>query len=444
MRNLNKLKLMLIILIGLSINSCQEKDDYSSEIIETVSEIDTSKLIYFKGLPVNHRFDTPIENLEIKHTEDVLKQIYNNSKTGTIKGKVASYRTSNTELPSPELIVAATKELIEQFPYKKIEQELDTEKEALERWEMIKSDFPTLTEEGIEKNIDLIDEYYSQNLDYVVLDKIAKNEVVITSKAAARSGKTCVLKKIISLKWGLTRATYAITLASTRASTSAGNYYPDSYGSYYGYAGGGGTDTRGDAYRHTLWNALLANYYPTVSSKAPRMAFAKAVADANEECNDSNPIDSEAMDYHNNAIGRKIWNDNTSYKKTWFGWNYGLNTPSTSRIKDLVREAVDKRSCFIVKTKNSTDFPNNLLPQSQKAPQIKAKILNTNANTVVYFKRTIVPSRYTYRSVFSHWEYYDCDRFDDIRIAQRIRPIEECRRAIYRRERVEIKACYKL
>ena len=93
-------------------------------------------------------------------------------------------------------------------------------------------------------------------------------------------------------------------------------------------------------------------------------------------------------------------------------------------------------------------FPNELLTQNKTAPQIKATILNTDANTIVYFKGTIVPSRYTYRSVFSHWEYYDCDDgLDGMYRVQEQRkrpPIEECRRAIYRRERVEIIACYKL
>ncbi|WOC40119.1 DUF6973 domain-containing protein [Polaribacter sp. HL-MS24] len=297
---------------------------------------------------------------------------------------------------------------------------------------MIKQDFPTLTETEIEENIELIDEYYSQNLDYVVLDKIAKKEDEYAGKFAARS-KTCVYKKIISIKWGFVRATYAMVLASTRASTSAGNYYPDSYGSYYGYAGGGGTDTRGDAYRHILWNALLADYYFTFSSKNPRIAFAKAVADANEECNDNNPVDSEAMDYHNNAIGRKIWSDNTSYRKTWFGWIYGLNTPSTSRIKDLVRNAVNKRSCFIVKKARSTIFPNNQITSDRSAPQIKAKIDATHPNTAVYFSGTIAPSSWE-RNII-RYDYSNCGYGGNY---------GNCPKIIYGNKRIEKVPCYKL
>jgi len=438
--------------LGILIYSCQDEFNENTDLTEPISEIDTSKLIDFKGLPVNHRFSTPIKDLEIKHTEESLKHLYQTSKRAVAKRKGLAFKGEYSELPSAELIAEATQTVLDLFPYKKVEEELEEqvteeldsiqlleiehlkqiefEKEAQEHLEMIKQDFPTLTEAELESNIELIDEYYSQNLDYVVLNKIAENEGTFASKVVSKSGKTCVYEKIISLKWGFARATYAMVLASTRASTSAGNYYPDSYGSYYGYVGGGGTDTRGDAYRHILWNALLADYYFTVSSKAPRIAFAKAVGDANEECNDSNPVDSEAMDYHNNAIGRKIWDDNTSYRKTWFGWIYGLNTPSTSRIKDLVREAVNKKSCFIVKTRHPTDFPNNQLTLTQTAAQIKAKIgeiKKVDPDIPVYFMGTIAPYYYIYTTTYIR---VDCNSN---------RP---CRKAV--RTRTLVKTCYEL
>jgi hypothetical protein len=64
MKNVNKLRLTLLMAIGILIYSCQNQDDYSTEIAEPVSEIDTSKLIDFKGLKVNHRFSTPLNELE--------------------------------------------------------------------------------------------------------------------------------------------------------------------------------------------------------------------------------------------------------------------------------------------------------------------------------------------------------------------------------------------
>ena len=442
MKKLQKMKLRTLILLGLLMYSCQNQDDFYSEIEQPVTEIDTSKLIDFKGLPVNHRFKTPVKDLEIKHTEENLKQMYRASKRAVAKRKGLASKTDNAELPNAAIIAEATQKVVDLFPYKKVEEELEEqnteeldsiqlleierlkqikfEKEAQEHLEMIKQDFPTLTETEIEENIELIDEYYSQNLDYIVLDQIAENEEEYAGKFAAKNTYWCVYKKIVSIKWGFARATYAMFLAATRASTSAGNYYPDDYGSYYGYVGGGGTNTRGDAYRHILWNALLADYYFTVSSKNPRVAFAKAVADSNEECNNDNAVDSEAMDYHNNAIGRKIWYDNTRYRKTWFGWIYGLNTPSTSRIKNLVRKTVDEKSCFIVKESNPTDFPNNLLRQHQTAAQIKAKILTTDANTAVYFEGTISTS--TAHLPVNKYDYSNCTSEDLPWTEERIHP----------------------
>lgn len=56
MKNVNKLRLTVLMIIGILIYSCQNEDDFSSEMVKPVAEIDTSKLIDFKGLKVNHRF----------------------------------------------------------------------------------------------------------------------------------------------------------------------------------------------------------------------------------------------------------------------------------------------------------------------------------------------------------------------------------------------------
>lgn len=60
--------------------------------------------------------------------------------------------------------------------------QLKQEQEAVANWEMIKNDFPTLSDLEITENIELIDEYYAQNLDYLALDAIANNEKAIMSK----------------------------------------------------------------------------------------------------------------------------------------------------------------------------------------------------------------------------------------------------------------------
>lgn len=441
MKNVNKLRLIVLMTIGVLIYSCQNQDGFSPETVESVAEIDTSKLIDFKGLIVNHRFSTPLENLEITHTEEVLKQIYSISKQRATKNGITS-RTNDSTLPSGQTVVEATQTVLDLFPYQEIPEDITQEKdsialeiEAQEHWDMIKQDFPTLTETEIEENIETIDEYYSQNLNYVVLNEIAENEDNYAGRIQSRNYDQyiCVYGKIISIEWGFARATYAMILSSTRASTSAGNYYPGSYGGYYGYVGGGGTNTRGDAYRHILWSALLADYYFTVSSKVKRINFAKAVGDANEECNTSGLVDSRAMDYHNNAIGRKIWNDNTYYIN-FLGVAIGLNTPSTSRLKDLTRHAVNRNSCFVVKVQDNNVFPNELLTQTQTAPQIKAKIDATHPTRAVYFAGTIAPSWYEWEEVVTGYDYTPCYNGD----------YTNCPTIVYENVQVERIPCYQL
>jgi hypothetical protein len=77
MKHLQKLRLLTIVLLGLLTFSCQHEDDLSSqqEIVEEKTEVDTSKLIDFKGLPVSHRFSTPVEELEVEHNYSQLKTL---------------------------------------------------------------------------------------------------------------------------------------------------------------------------------------------------------------------------------------------------------------------------------------------------------------------------------------------------------------------------------
>ena len=56
MKHLQKLRLLTLILLGLLMNSCDYEDNISSETEQLKTHVDTSKLIDFKGLAVNHRF----------------------------------------------------------------------------------------------------------------------------------------------------------------------------------------------------------------------------------------------------------------------------------------------------------------------------------------------------------------------------------------------------
>ena len=147
--------------------SCQNEDEFTQQTEQIKLQVDTSKLIDFKGLPVNHRFRTPVKDLEVVHDYSNLKKC-TMKKESLFKQKGIAYK-SDDELPSAEIIVEATEKRLDEFPYQENE---DSEKDL----EMIHKDFPTLTGDEISENIDIIDEYYSQNLDYEILTDIAEDD----------------------------------------------------------------------------------------------------------------------------------------------------------------------------------------------------------------------------------------------------------------------------
>ena len=244
MKNVNKLKLIVLIAFGILIYSCQDEFNENTELTDPISEIDTSKLIDFKGLKVNHRFSTPVNELEneLNFSSESIASRYNriskaihSAKNGVANKNSNSLLKEDDEIDY-EVILEAKDRVIDLFPYKKaderdfelpdVSENLDTislteeefielentrkldsialvnyEKSYLERqeqqahanFEMIRQDFPTLTEAQIEEHTELIDNYYQQNLNYVVLENIAINGDNLVSKKS-------VVKPLISIK----------------------------------------------------------------------------------------------------------------------------------------------------------------------------------------------------------------------------------------------------
>ncbi len=72
-------KKLCFIIFSFILFSC-ENDNISNQNIEK-QETEQNNLIYFKGLPVNHRFSTPISELETEHNEQVLINYYNEERS---------------------------------------------------------------------------------------------------------------------------------------------------------------------------------------------------------------------------------------------------------------------------------------------------------------------------------------------------------------------------
>lgn len=517
MKNLKRLKLLTLILLGLITYSCQNQDDYVTGIQEPISEVDTSKLIDFKGLPVSHRFSTPVENLttEHKNVASILNK-YNKARNKAAKKKGLSYKGESTELPEAEIIVLAVNKIIGQFPYQESEElaELDLQDElinrlqkklieeeetlseeekeqlfseivlakkqdstaiadteamyqematvkAAEKTEMIKADFPTLSEEEIGQNIELIDQYYAVNLEHLTFEQIAENEEELANKVASNKQKRAnrsqknssgieelldayIVKQCTYGKLVLHDPYYLTQYINFSYAYYRAGYYAERYDNLR-YGDMSAYNTRKDAYRHMLWNAMLCQTYYTVSSKSRRMRFAHLVTDARENgCKTANEPDSKAMDVHNNAVGREVWSDNCGYRK-FFGWVVGLRKPSITFLTNEIKNVIESKSCFIVKEKDDDIFPNKLLTQNQTPAQIKAKIeeiKEVDPNIPVYFMGEIVPTKYVTVKVFVGYEEYECG--DGNQQKSQRPPEMTCSRPIYRYETREIIACYKL
>ncbi len=311
------------------------------------------------------------------------------------------------------MLVEAAKVVLNQFPYEEIEGYAviyRPGKEFVDE-EMIRDDFSSLSDSEIVANENIINDYYSDNLDYMVLDEIANNPGVYDAIGAQnqRLGKnavnlmpawrvSCILSSALADGYGLVRPAISYGLASWYAEKSL----VDSDDSYFKSLPR--DDSRRDAYRHMLWNSLLAQYYFTISSKSRRLSFAELIANANESsiCGSTNNIDTREMDFHNNVIGRKIWSDNTGYR-TIFGATIGLNRTSTSHLKGLALDKIEKEGLFIIKTHPSSHMNNKIYDYS--SVETEALILQTDVNTPVYFVGPIAP---VYETSLEQ-EYYNCN-----------------------------------
>ena len=368
----NKWQKTALLMLGFIIFSCQDDTN-----VDKATVAETPSLINFKGLPVNHRFATPIQDLETNHTEGNLKIMYNKAKNSLAKKNGSSYKTIEVALPSPEIIVAATNSVIDQFPY-----ENNNDENSSVNMTMIENDFPTLTSEEIANNIEIIDDYYSQNIDYVVLNEAVKlqsstNKSSKTQKTASGFGDAwCTLTKFQN-PWNIVvpiatnflfrtgefsyvKAVYSLYVSQADATTFAEQEY------------GTTSDNKGDAYKHLMWSSLLAHNYFTVSSKSTRLRFSEAISYAYEDCS-INKADAREMDYHNNYIGRKLWDDNCGYRKI-FGRPVGLRRPEISTLKTKAKELVEA-GVFM-----DPDIYGKL-PE-----EIVVAIKNTNKHQVVYLK----------------------------------------------------------
>ncbi len=314
---MKKINFSLIILSLFIFFSC-EKEKVEDSLLSSEKE-KVSNLKNYKGLPVSHRFNVPFE--ELHNMENGVFKKSNNSDESLL----------SFEKHSLKQISEIVQDEIKNFPF------ITTKEELEEKILLLKQDFPTLTDDEIQEKMPLIEEYYHKNLDIITLNKLEENASLGKQKNSENSyldRVACVADIAFNDHGGFIGSSALSAAAYYQASTEAQSISTAQYPNL------SGTDTKRDAFRHIIWSALLCRYYYTVSSKAPKLRFAKAVGDANEICGE-NDDDGKEMDYHNNYMGRELYNANTPYE-TFLGMTTGLKTPSVELLTNKTKEIIEK------------------------------------------------------------------------------------------------------
>jgi hypothetical protein len=338
MKTKRVLKFLITASLAVLFFSC-EKEDYNDSSNATD---DSEKPESFKELGLEHNYSTPLEALDFEVTD--LQSMY--FKNGGLK----SSSINEEEYPTLEEMAAIVEENLSKYPNVYEMDSLD--------YLMVKANFPSLSDEQIEENLDLIDDYYTKNLQYdLIIGIIEQNE---TKKSSTlKSG---------SYPGGLYPREFWYLSTRPRATASVKDAKEDAWQWAIDYYGANKGQDTSDAYRHIAWNTMIAKNHANKKKDIGKgVKLAREFTNIHEEENrdvDGSPDYDCQMDYHNNWIGRDYFESIASIKKKkrkWFGKKKYLDCPSNSTIKSTIKGKVDKAK-KVSKTKAAVDAVSKYTP----------------------------------------------------------------------------------
>lgn len=429
--------LLPLVLITTMIWSCQN-DEVSSEeeyldpnaILYEPKIVDPSELSDFNGLKVIHRFSTNIEssiNLKGNATSQKISNPYLQQKSSSI----------SDETPSPSDLIddESFTDLVEEtiLSYKMPFTE-DTETNLLQ----ILEDFPEITPETMVDNLELIENYYAENLTSLIEEKASNNPTY--SQKSNLSKRSNIEKTEVTL-WHANRPssninkTFGTNFGDNLINKTLGRYAMAKAANFAGsrnneeYTELGGGDTKRDAYRHMVWHGFLAKHYNS-GSKIHKRRFAQLVGYAYElnnyyEATDKGTSTEDAkkivlespatwMDLHNNEVGRKVWDDNSSYRliifkipyyKRWrLRWRtvrltVGVNDASWDKISDEAQDRINNQSRRFDYTKSNGNKYDKYVEEKDDydvnaLPKLISDIKRINDKYPVYISTSTIGSGY--------------------------------------------------
>jgi hypothetical protein len=317
MNSINVLKFLCTATMAVLIFSCEKENHGNTEVKLDAGERSQS----FQELGLDHSYSTPLEALDFEVTD--LQSMYFEN------GGLKSASIHDEVYPTLEEMATIAEENLSKYPNVYEMDSLD--------YLMVKSNFPNLSDEQIEENLDIIDEYYTKNLQYdLIVGIIELNEKRETSILKSGSYPGGLSSEEF---WYLSTRPRAISSVKD-AAEDAEKYAKE----LYGHNKGG---EQSDAFRHVCWNTLIAKYHAEKKKNIDDgVLLAKQFTNRHEEANKNagSPDYDCEMDYHNNWIGRDYFEGIASIKeksRKWFGKKKYLDCPNNDTIKKEIKTKVD-------------------------------------------------------------------------------------------------------
>ena len=126
MNFLNRKVALKLTMIGVFLLlACQNENQYLDLIkLNSIVSDDlknTSTKINYQGILINHRFETTVQDLEKVHTKNYLKEVYNKFRSEHYHTAASRSESEHIALPGPNALLEASKVVLVDFPYEKIE-----------------------------------------------------------------------------------------------------------------------------------------------------------------------------------------------------------------------------------------------------------------------------------------------------------------------------------
>lgn len=314
MKKLNRL-LLLILLNSSFFTACQHED------VDSLTS-DHPQPFTFKGLSVVHTYNTPTGVLTYELAD--FQQFFENNDRKARDASAIVYPSIST---LSDLIETHTKK----YP--------DTDRMNGKDIALISEHF-AMSKQEIAEHIDTIEEYYLRNLQYDIIQSLLtireSNDAYTNTKSQYYPGGLC--KDEFWVVFGRLKAIDAVEDASERAIAFTNELYPGM--SHY--------QNQADAFRHAVWNTLIAKYYAQKKRDiAKGIELAKDFTSAHEDCNDAEgaPVYDVEMDLHNNELGRHYFSSVASVRKRKGLFRRDeIIAPSDNAIRDVLKLRADNGS----------------------------------------------------------------------------------------------------